>query len=79
MRKKGRYVRNCSMRLVIVSVQMSRVAKSTQRTEEKKRMNELKCPLLSEESFGKRFEYSDHTKSMKLISSLNISLLKIRT
>ena len=42
MRKKGRYVRNCSMRLVIVSVQMSRVAKSTQRTEEKKRMNELK-------------------------------------
>lgn len=30
------------MRLVIVSVQMSRVAKSTQRTEEKKRMNELK-------------------------------------
>lgn len=42
-------------------------------------MNELKCPLLSEESFGKRFEYSDHTKSMKLISSLNISLLKIRT
>ena len=42
-------------------------------------MNELKFPLLSEESFGKRFEYTDHTKSMKPISSLNISLLKIRT